>query len=80
MEHENWQAEKDIQTIVSFEELACAHESKGIHAVVAIRGDEQLGENEQKMPLHGHQDDRLSNGDTPGHNTWIAFSTHLKCG
>jgi len=44
VEHENWQAEKDIQTIVSFEELACAHESKGIHAVVAIRGDEQLGE------------------------------------
>ncbi len=69
MEHENWRAEKGVQTIASFEELTRAHESKSIHTVVADTDDEQLRENEQKTPLHGHQDNRLSNGDTPGYNT-----------
>jgi hypothetical protein len=69
VEHENWQAENNIQTIVNFEEPTLAHESKSIHTVVAVMGDEQSGGNEQMTPLHGHQDDRLSDGDTPGHNT-----------
>jgi hypothetical protein len=76
--HENWQAENKIQTIVSFEEPTLAHESKSIHTVVAVTDadDEQSGGDEQMTPLHGHQDDRLSDGDAPGHNTWIAFSIH----
>ena len=75
-EHENWQAENNIQTIVSSEELTFAHKSKSIHTVVAVTDDERSGVNEQIAPLHGHQDDRLSDGDTPGHNTWIPFSIH----
>ena len=71
--HENWQAENKIQTIANFEEPTFAHESKSIQTVVAVTDtDEQSGGNEQMRPLHGHQDDRLSDGDTPGHNTWIA--------
>jgi hypothetical protein len=65
-----------IQTIVSYEEPTLAHESKSIHTIVAVTNDEQSGGNEQMTPLHGHQDDRLSDGDTPGHNTCIAFSIH----
>jgi hypothetical protein len=46
VEHESWQAENNIQTIVSFEEPTLAHESKSIHTVVAVTGDEQSGGNE----------------------------------
>jgi hypothetical protein len=62
---------------VSFEKLTRAHESKRIQSVVAVTDDEQLLGYERKTPLHGHQDDRLSNGDTPGHDAWIVFSIHL---
>jgi hypothetical protein len=61
---------------MSFEEPSLAHESKGIHTVVAVTDGEQSGGNEQMTPLHGHKDYRLSDGGTPGHNTWIAFSIH----
>ena len=76
VEHENWQAGNNIQTIVSFEELTLTHESKSIHTVVTVTDDEQSRGNEQMTSLHGHQDDWLSDGDTPGHNTWIAISIH----
>lgn len=66
---------------MSSEELTLAHKSKSIHAVVAVTksrmmSDDQLTGDEQKALLHGHQDDRLPNGDTPGHNAWIVFSIH----
>ena len=41
-----------------------------------MMSDEQLTGDEQKTLLHGHQDDGLSDGDAPGHNTWIMFSIH----
>src|SRR6267154_6148527 len=43
VEHENWQAENNIQTIVSFKEPTLAHESESIHTVVAVTNDELFG-------------------------------------